>query len=193
MTLQLSPFVLDTLERDSATICGIDANLRIFYVNPAWLAFGRDNGLTWGHEPWMLGVELLSAVPPVLRPFYEELFERARTSSGPVEHSYECSTPTLFRRYRLQVFRCDADALLVAHSLLQESSHTQPSSPAIESLYRDAQGVVSQCSHCRRVRRVGYLGGRWDWVPDFVAHIPANTSHGLCPLCSEYYFPEGPG
>jgi hypothetical protein len=189
VSLQLLPFDIDTLERDPATICGLDADLRIAYVNPAWLAFGRDNGFTWGHEPWTLGVELLSAVPPDLRPFYERLFDHARKSTGPVEHSYECSSPTVFRRYRMQVFRCDAGALLVAHSLLQETSHAEPSSPGIESIYRDAQGVLCQCSHCRRVRRAGATCEQWDWVPDFVAHVPANTSHGLCPLCSQYYFP----
>jgi hypothetical protein len=89
----------------------------------------------------------------------------------------------------MQVFRCEGDGLLVAHSLSQETSHTQPSSPPIESLYRDDQGVLCQCGHCRRVRRAGHDSAQWDWVPDYVAQPPADTSHGLCPLCTQYYFP----
>jgi hypothetical protein len=46
VSLPLPPFDVDTLERDPATICGLDADLRIAYVKPAWLAFARDNGGT---------------------------------------------------------------------------------------------------------------------------------------------------
>ena len=31
----------------------------------------------------------------------------------------------------------------------------------------------------------------WDWVPAFVAQPPSKISHGLCPLCTVYYY--GPG
>ena len=29
----------------------------------------------------------------------------------------------------------------------------------------------------------------WDWVPDYVAHMPDATSHGLCRLCVDFYYP----
>ena len=42
----LAPFDLGTLERDEATICALDGELRIIYVNAAWRAFSRANGGT---------------------------------------------------------------------------------------------------------------------------------------------------
>jgi CheY-like chemotaxis protein len=184
----LAPFDIDTLDRDDATICALDGDLRITYVNAAWRAFSRANGGTWQDETCGIGVALLDSVPSVLRSFYERLFERARTSATPVEHSYECSSATTFRRFRMQIFRCKGGALLVTHSLSQEVSHRWVASRAIERLYRNADGILVQCSHCRRVRPAGPESPRWDWVPDYLADQQANVSHGLCPVCVEYHY-----
>jgi CheY-like chemotaxis protein len=189
MSVNLAPFDEGALDRDDATICALDADLRIIYVNEAWRTWSRDQGAPWGEGRWTLGVSLLETVPEDLRPFYEELFERARAGRSPVEHAYECSTPTTFRRFRMRIFRCGDDALLVAHSLSHERSHDRSANPAIERLYRDANGIVSLCSHCRRVKR--HDGDvRWDWVPDYVVKMPPNTSHVLCPLCTEYHYAD---
>ena len=44
-------------------------------------------------------------------------------------------------------------------------------------------------AHCRRVRRVRD-GEHWDWVPAFVRTPAPSTTHGLCPLCFELYYPS---
>jgi hypothetical protein len=31
----------------------------------------------------------------------------------------------------------------------------------------------------------------WDWVPGFLARLPENLTHGLCPICFRYYYPQG--
>jgi len=186
----LRPFDVAAVEDDPATICGLDASLRITHVNRAWRQFARDNGGEWDVAPWTLGVEVMSAVPLILRPFYEGLFERARTSDAPVEHSYECSSATVMRHFRMRIFPCVGGVLLVAHSLLNAAPHEGIASPAIAALYRDARGFVHQCAHCRRVRRGASDTRPWDWVPDYVARPVPNTSHGLCPLCEQFYFPS---
>jgi CheY-like chemotaxis protein len=185
----LAPFAIDTLERDRATICALDGQLRITYVNQAWRTFSHDNGGTWGDGRWGIGVALLDSVPTVLRSFYERLFERARTSAAPVEHSYECSSATTFRRFRMRIFRCDGGALVVSHSLSQEVSHRWMATPTNERLYRNGDGIIVQCSHCRRVRPIGPEPRRWDWVPDYLAGHQDGVSHGLCPLCVEFHYP----
>jgi CheY-like chemotaxis protein len=178
-----------TLERNDASTCALDDELRVTYVNPAWCAFSRENGGTWGDARWAIGVSLLDSIPAPLRSFYERLFESARTAPAPVEHSYECSSGATYRRSRMRIFRCDGGALVVTHSLSQQVSHRWVASPAIERLYRSRDGIVVQCSHCRRVRRLGTEAGRWDWVPDYLAKHSASVSHGLCSVCAEYHYP----
>jgi CheY-like chemotaxis protein len=188
-TASVAPFHVATLERDEATICALDRALRVTYVNPAWCAFSRENGGTWGEGRWATGVAILDSVPTPLRSFYTRLFERAQTSATPVEHSYECSSTSTYRRSRMRVFRCARGALVVVHSLSHQVPHHWVMSPATERLYRNENGFVVQCGHCRRVRRPGTEARRWDWVPDYLAEAGANVSHGLCPLCAEYHYP----
>ncbi|MDQ3034620.1 MAG: hypothetical protein M3Y87_19580 [Myxococcota bacterium] len=63
-------------------------------------------------------------------------------------------------------------------------------SSAIEALYRDPNGMLVQCSHCRRVRRGDPSVTAWDWVPEYVARPQPRTSHGLCAVCLDFYYPK---
>jgi hypothetical protein len=150
---ELTPFDAHAMEGDDATICALDDGLRITYVNSAWREFARANGAPPNVATGAVGLALLAACPPDIRPFYEELFRRARAASAPVEHSYECSSPATFRRCRMRIFRCDTDAFVVAHSLSQAMPHHRAESPATEQTYRNDDGIISQCTNCRRVRR----------------------------------------
>jgi hypothetical protein len=64
-------------------------------------------------------------------------------------------------------------------------------SQAIEGLYRDERGLIVTCSSCRRVRRARPGVAQWDWVPAYVERMPDGVSHGLCELCSRFYYPSG--
>jgi hypothetical protein len=184
----LAPFELDSLERDPATICALGRDLRITYVNPSWRAFAQANGLAWGTGRSTVGLPILEVVPGVLRSFHEGLFARVRAEERPVEHSYECSSPTLFRHFRMRIFPCEAGGMIMAHSLVIEVPHSATPSPALERVYRDDNGIIVQCSHCRRFRRADG-SAQWDWVPEYVARSPENCSHGICRMCAPYYYP----
>ncbi|MEI9812314.1 MAG: hypothetical protein WDO18_06420 [Acidobacteriota bacterium] len=67
-----------------------------------------------------------------------------------------------------------------------ESPHPDPVVPEAE-LYRDNQGMVRLCAHCRRTKDPEEE--RWDWVPAILATLPAYASHGLCPFCRAYHYP----
>lgn len=184
----LAPFEIATLEADPSTICALDEDLRIAYVNRAWVDFARASGAEWDGGAWGVGQRMLDAVPGVLRPFYESFFAEAQRLREPAEHSYECSTPTTHRRYRMRVVPCGENSLLVVHSLAYESPRPAVTGPPIESVHRHANGFVTQCSHCRRVRRAD-ASDQWDWVAEYVERIPPSTTHGLCLLCYQYYYP----
>jgi hypothetical protein len=177
----------------SAPAVGVWPDHRIAYLNPAWLRLGAANGAPSSAGTGALGVDLRLAAPPALRPFYTQLFAKATATREVQGHDYECSSPDLHRTFHMAVYPCATGALVIVHSLLREVPHPGRAMPPLEGLYRNERGVIVQCSNCRRIRRPGAEEeGRatWDWVPEYVAQMPRMTSHGICALCSEYYYSD---
>lgn len=82
---------------------------------------------------------------------------------------------------------------LIVNTLIVERPHDRESRPPCApdpTRYSDRHGLIRQCSHCRRVQDP-VAPTRWDWVPTWVERAPPNTSHGICPVCDSYFFPEG--
>ena len=186
--VDLAPFSLDALREEPSTIYALSQDLRITYVNAAWTRFALANGARWNEGEWGIGRSVMDAIPELLRPFYERLFERALEERVVVEHDYDCSSATVSRRFRMRLLPCEAGGLLVVHSLLREDPRSEPGMPPLDALYRHL-GMIAQCSHCRRVQRANEPD-HWDWVPAYVEQPQPNTSHGLCPLCADYYYSE---
>lgn len=187
----LAPFDDGTLDVSSSATCGVGADLRIGYVNPAWRAFAVANGARAPDETCGLHVDILSVVPLVLRPFHEALFARARDTHEVTDHDYECSSANVHRTFRMRIHPCDSGAFVVVHSLLREVPHVARAFDALEATYRDGHGLIAQCSNCRHVRRARLQGGTiavWDWVPAYVADVPLRVSHGICEVCSAFYY-----
>jgi hypothetical protein len=85
----------------------------------------------------------------------------------------------------------DRAGYVVINAAVVDAAHDAAVRPATEpdrETYAAGAGSIVQCAHCRLVQRVAEPS-RWDWVSDWVAHSPAGTSHGLCPVCLEYYYP----
>lgn len=186
-----APFVLQTLDSSVDAVCGVSPELTIEYVNHAWTAFMTSNGAA-PVETCGVGANLLAVTPSILRPFYQAIFRRATETAEPVEHDYECSSPDEFRVYRMRVHPCRSGAFVVVHSLIRSAQHTAEGCKPIEQLYRNDRNVIVQCSNCRRVRRVAETVEKaaWDWVPAFVARMPTMTSHGICSICSDFYYAD---
>lgn len=191
--LLVAPFDISVMDQMPATVCGLWPDLSIGYVNPAWNAFARANDGGELAERWGLGANVVDVVPLALRPFYRRLFARALETGAPVDHDYECSSPTQRRTFRMRVHPTVSGAVVVVHSLLREEAHGEEAHAALESEYRSESGIIEQCSHCRRIRRTATpdsAAAEWDWVPAYVARMPARTSHGVCAACLDYFFSE---
>ena len=184
----LAPFALATIEAEPSTVYALTSDLRISYVNPAWTEFARSNRAQWTGDEWGPGRPVLDAVPQDLRPFYDSLFARALETREVVTHEYDCSSPDQERRFQMRVHPCDGGGLLVVHSLLRAAPQQVPTTDEADALYRSAEGLITQCSHCHRVRRMEEPA-TWDWVPRFLERTLMGTSHGLCRVCAEYYYP----
>ncbi len=175
------------LDSDPATIVGWWAGGRIGYFNTAYERFAIAGGEAALCTRWGLGANVLDALPEGLRPFYEDLFRRALVADAPITHRYECPSPELARTYAMTLYPLgDRQGLLASHVLAFSREHPDVMA-ADDRRYRNANGIVRQCAHCRKVRRVGDAA-IWDLVPEYVAKPPAETSHGVCELCMEYHY-----
>lgn len=178
------------------SIYAIDPDGHLIYVNAGWHRFAETNG---GQpqiaDSWGIGANYFAAVPESLESFYRHLFRQAPeygAGVSPLTHCYQCSTPTLYREYNMLVYALPERAgYLVVNSLVIEAPHDpqvqHPRSPD-RARYTDGRGFVHQCAHCRRFQCQG-REVRWDWVPAWVRQPPERTSHGICPVCADYYFP----
>lgn len=195
----LARFDRRALDDHAGAVFGLWADFRLAYVNAAWYRFAAENaGEPAISQRWSLGSVFMEAVPADLQPYYRYLFAlantRGRRVTAPLCHEYECSSPDTYRRFAMQVYTLDDfRGFLVVNSLRLEHPHALDdavAAPRAED-YQDDNGLVCQCSHCRRYRRRG-LPERWDWVPAWVRRQPARTSHGLCRICFDYYYPKVP-
>ena len=176
------------IDNSDDIVFALNSDLEITYVNQGWVRFAERNGGDTVAERWSVGRRFMDAIPLILQPFYREHFAKVFAENRPWEHQYECSSPALYRRFHMLSYPLgDAERILVVNSLVQEMPHTGPLCEPIEQVYRNQDGLIIQCCHCRRVRRNG-LNQQWDMVPSWVEVIPPNTSHGLCYPCISYYY-----
>jgi hypothetical protein len=173
---------------DSSVIHAIWPDGRLAFFNAAWNRFAIENGAPALRDTWPLGRSLWDAVPQILLPFYRAHFAESLAQLRLFQHDYECSSPTHRRTFHLRASPiADGAALLLVHALSREDLHAERLDAA-EAEYLDADGIATQCAHCRRVRTPDGAD-RWDFVPAYVAHQRLNISHGLCGPCLELYYP----
>lgn len=188
----------EALDGHPESIFVIDPDGRLVYVNEGWYRFADSNG---GQpqiaDTWGIGASYFAAIPEPLEPFYRHLFRQAPAygeTATPLTHCYQCSTPTVYREYSMQIYSLpEQQGHLVVNSLVVERPHDpqeQPPKDPSGAHYIDDGGFIHQCAHCRRIQHQG-SEARWDWVPAWVEQPPPNTSHGICPVCLDYYFPPG--
>jgi hypothetical protein len=185
-------FEVETLNKYRGSVCVVDAELRISYVNPAWHRFAKQNGGGPDFsDRWSQGASILDAMQEPIRRYFEQVFEGCLRTRKPFAHDYECSSADLKRLMHAEVLPLRSGrGLLMVHSQRVEEPHTGLLPETETFRYHDADGIAHQCGHCRRMRRSTDDGNElWDWVPSYVSQPPATLSHGLCPICLEYYYP----
>ena len=187
--MNLPPSLIETWERDESVVYALDADFRILYSNSAWDRFASVNKGETARSIDVQGRSVLEAMGEPLKSFYERAFRTVRETGRPWEHSYECSSPELFRRFRMRVrFLPENDILLVISSLEIEIPHgPERQSRGFDPVcYQNRDGFICMCSSCRRTRQVK-APDLWDWVPDLIEKMPGNITHGLCPVCLDYF------
>lgn len=168
----------------------IDSELRIAYCNPAWETFAKANEGEKALAAQVTGTPLFDYIAAPLRDFYERVFGDARSDPLPISFNFECSSPEVRRLMRMEVrYLANSRGWAVTTSLRQEQEHSDEAHPANPQLYLAATGLIGMCCHCRKTRRA-HEPDVWDWVPQYVRHMPRNTTHGICPSCIAYFYPN---
>ncbi len=185
----LAPFDLETLEKEENSIFAISADFILVYFNPAYRHFAERNGAEEGVTK--LGTSVLDAIAGDLRATFEEKLAQCLATNVPWIHEYECVSHETYREFRQSVYPlAGGRGLLLLDALTIElpiaASGLEAHEPHVAG-YVQETGLLTQCSNCRRTQRNGGLR-RWDWVPAWVAAIPANVSHTICPPCFDFYW-----
>ena len=167
------------LAESEASIAIIRPDGALAWVNPAWKGFAKANG-----GPSVDATrDYFDGITEPLRGFYRTVFSEAAATNQVFEEVYDCSSTDERRIFLCRALPVDG-VLLVEHSLVIDG-HPGASDAELLGRYADADGVLLQCNHCRRVR--GPSANVWWWMSAWAARPHPRTSHVICPLC-EYYF-----
>jgi len=180
--------IMQVLQRSAAVSYILDSEFRIMYCNPAWNRFARSNGAPQLTSEAVVGSDLFDVIPEDLRGLYSDSFRKVLFTGEVWESSYQCSSPTVFRLFRMRIHLLKPqDWFVVTNSLVVERSHARAAT-ADPNAYVDANGLVTNCAHCRCSRRVD-SPDQWDFVPEYIRLESAvKVSHGLCPVCRAYFY-----
>lgn len=183
------------LEAEPSSAYLLAPDLSIQYVNQAFRRFARDNGAAELAESWASARPFNEYIAPPLSELFLAKFRRVLDRREAWSHSYECSSPGVYRKFNMRVESTfKQDGLIVVHSLVFEApqgSHLLAKGDR-EQLFTDSRGLIVQCSACGRVRRAKEPS-IWDWAPGLVNNDTENVSHGLCVMCDfQYYSSQSP-
>ncbi len=170
----------------------LDADLHFTYCNPAWDWFAAENGAPELRGKSTVGTDLRLVLVEALRPFYLRAFDQATQSGKVWECVYECSSPNVFRKFQMRIHPLSPSHwYLITNPIVIERPHTSAVTAALER-YLGPDGFITMCSHCRSSRKTGGPE-QWDFVPAHLAPHLTNITHGMCPICLEYFYPRPDG
>lgn len=162
---------------------------KILWVNEAFQGFCSANGGDGSLSKSVLGRSLLDFVPQELRRFYATAYSKVLASGEPARHDYECSSSTESRWFA-QYILPDHGRLAIINTVLFAVEREGPPTVADWGPYLGPGGLVTQCSHCRRIKN--REAERWELHAETFSPKSDTPpmSHGLCELCFEYFFGE---
>lgn len=185
----LTGFDAEELNSSENSIFGLWPDLTLAFFNDGWFHFSEANkGEPRISREWILGRSLMEAIPEILHEFFTEGFSKCLAAGKPWEHVYDCSSPEIYRLMHQITYPLGSEGFLVVNSPRIERQIEEPPEKRDPDHYVDPNGIIHQCARCRRVENLA-VKNRWDWIPAWVASPLQNVSHGLCPVCLDYYYP----
>jgi hypothetical protein len=179
---------LSTLRTSEQVSYILDSSLDLVCHNRAWDKFALQNSAPELANGSAIGKNLMSVIDESLRPFYSDAFHKVTQEKTVWEWEYECSSPELFRKFVMRIHPITPGGwFFVTNSLMVETERAP--GEVDYSDYLDANGLIRVCAHCRCSKRV-VPPERWDFVPANLNQKLVNVTHGLCPICHNYFYPR---
>ncbi len=190
----------EALEAEHSVAFVLDRGLKVHHVNSAWTRAAAESGYEMTSGLALIGTPYLDCVVGPLRDVLAGRFEQAlakRAGPSGLLIETECNTPDTARRLTTHVIPMTSPkprepyrGLLLIHTIepLGPLAERYPfASEPIEE-WRNGQGLLLQCSGCRRCRDA--RNGSWKMNAAVVATRPPRISHSMCPTCIGAYYPE---
>lgn len=172
-------------EHDSV-IYLLDSQRRIVRCNREWDRFALANRGGAAISRKVIGTDIMSVIPLHLRDFYSTAYDNVQRYRRDWWHIFECSSPTQLRTFHMRILHVDNGGFLTINTLISSTDLEMPEPRAVSD-YADADGVVTMCSHCRRVRR-GRDPRIRDWVPELLIASKLLVTFDLCQFCTAYHY-----
>jgi hypothetical protein len=172
-------------DHNDSIIYLLDPELRIVRCNQAWDRFALANHGDQAVSSKVIGTPILDVVPAALQSFYRAAYENVQRFERDWWHVFECSSTTQSRVYQMRILSCGHGNLLTINTLLREAPQEARAEGKMED-YTAADGIVTMCSHCRRVKNLG-ASGAWDWIPEFLSREKVLVVFDLCEFCTAYH------
>lgn len=197
--MHLSTAFCEALDREANLVVLLDATGVIRHLNRAWdESFARDQAPVACRKEAVIGRAFLDFVVGDLKPLIARDLERAALLSNgrSVFLTGECNTPLLHRSLSTRIAplwlagESERVGLMIQSEMVVrgalENRH-RAVARVVES-WRDDNGCIVQCGSCRRVRDPSTR--TWSMCLELMRNPAEFTSHGICELCLETYYPE---
>jgi hypothetical protein len=182
----LRGYDLDSIEDDDSIIIGLDAQLNIQLLNPAWDVQAEQFGASGALQCWQLERCILDAVSGAEGDFYRAAFVSAAHGERPWRWAYDCDDEHTRRRYLLVSYPLGQGAQLLVHSKVYEMAVDGSPAQAIRARYRQDDGVIVRCAYCARFRHPARQS-LWEATAEETRDTH-DVSHGICHLCASFHF-----
>ncbi len=185
--LKLGEVSLSHALNTSNVVIGVNAELRICFVNPAWEYQAKGQGREAVSGDSLLGGELVSMMAGPVQGYYARALKRALYTLEPWHHRYLCPSPVAMEEWKLSAYPLqDRSGLLLYHALVVQRPSARAYA-AVDERYLDLEGGLTICCHCRRTRRA-MSEDLWDYVPAYLGpDAPHEAEQILCPACHDFY------
>jgi len=193
----------EVLDEESGSACLLDPGGSILWVNRAWDRFAAANdGAPQALGASVVGTPFLDHIAgSEVQTYCAAALAHAKRLVDPpplggVVLVGECNSDRLARLMTSRftpVFTPSGElaGLSAVYTMLREAPISESYPPVARDAgrYRAANGLIRQCSCCRRVRDPGEPNA-WDLVPALVVSRHPDVSHGICPVCVELHYPS---